>query len=81
MTDLGLLKQFLGLDIEKYDARINVIQSKYARYLLLNFNMAECKSSKLPFILGVKLGEFGSSPLVDNSLYRKLVGSLHLTHS
>ena len=26
MTDLGLLKQFLGLEIEKYDACIKVIQ-------------------------------------------------------
>ena len=26
MTDLGLLKQFLGLEIEKYDAKIKVSQ-------------------------------------------------------
>ena len=29
MTDLGLLKQFIGLDIEKYDAGIKVSQPKY----------------------------------------------------
>ena len=40
MTDLGLLKQFLGLEIEKYDAGIKFIQSKYVSDLLLNLNMA-----------------------------------------
>ena len=40
------------------------------------FKMAECKASKLPFLLGIKLGEFSASPLVDNSLYIQLVGSL-----
>ena len=82
MTDLGLLKQFLGLEIEQFDAGIKVSQSKYVADLLLNLNMVECKESKFPFLSGVKLGEFGSSPLVDNSLYRQLVGSLlYLTHS
>ena len=38
--------------------------------------MNECKVSKCHFHSRVKLGDFGSSPLVDNSLYRKLVGSL-----
>ena len=40
------------------------------------------KAYKCPFLSGVKLGDFGSSPLVDNSLYMQLVGSLlYLTHS
>ena len=44
--------------------------------------MNESKESKCPFLSGVKLGDFGLSPLVDNSLYRKLVGrSLYRTHS
>ena len=81
MTDLGLLKQFLGLDIEQFDVGIKVNQSKYVADLLLKFKMAECKIAKCPFLSGVKRGDFGSSPLVDNSLYRQLVGSCCIPHT
>ena len=82
MTGLGLLKQFHGLEIEQYDASTMVIQSKYPSDLLLNLKMDECKENYFPFLSGVKLGDFGSSPLVDSSLYRQLVGRLlYLTHS
>ena len=82
MTDLGLLKQFLRLEIEKYEAGIKVNLPNYVVDLLLKFKMAECKASKFPFLSGIKLGDFGASPLVDNSLYRQLVGSLlYLTYS
>ena len=48
----------------------------------MKFKMAECKAAKCPFLFGIKLGEVGDSPLVDNSLYRYLVESLlYLTHS
>ena len=50
MTNLGLLKQFLGLEIEKYDAGIKVSQPKYAIDLLLKFKMDEFKASKYPFL-------------------------------
>ena len=76
MTNLGLLKKFIGLEIGKSNAGTKVNQSKYASDLLLNLKMVECKESKCPFLLGIKLGDFGSSPLVDSSLYRQLVGSL-----
>ena len=39
MTNLGLLKQFLGLEIEKYDAGINFNQSNYVADLLLKLKM------------------------------------------
>ena len=43
--------------------------------------MAECKEPKCPFLPGLKLVDFGSPLLVDNSLYRQLVESLlYLTH-
>ena len=44
--------------------------------------MSKCKESQCQFISGIKLGEVGDSPLVDNSLYRQLVRILlYLTHS
>ena len=82
IIDFGLLRQFLGLKIEKYKVGIKANQPKHAVDLLLKFKMAGCKASNFPFLSGIKLGEFGASPLVDNSLYIQLVGSLlYLTHS
>ena len=39
MTDLGLLKQFLGLEIEQSEKGIKVSQQKYDSYLFFKFNM------------------------------------------
>ena len=82
MTDLGLLKQFLGLEIEQSKRGIKFSQQNYASNLLLKINMDECKASKCPFFSSIKLGEVGESLLVDNSLYRQLVRILlYITHS
>jgi hypothetical protein len=44
--------------------------------------MTNCKSGPTPFLLGVKLEDGGETPLVENKLYKQLVGSLlYLTHS
>ena len=82
MTDLGLLSQFLGLKIAQSQHGIKVHQSKYALYLLNKFNMKYFKPNKTPFLSGVKLEEAGSSPMVNNALYRQLIGCLlYLTHT
>ena len=82
MIDLGLLKQFLGLEIVQCEAVFKVRQKKHASDLLFKFNMAEFMGKKFPFLSSIKLGEVGDSPLVDCSLYRQLVRSLmYLTHS
>ena len=76
MTDLGLLSQFLGLEIVQYQHGSKVHQSKHVLYLLKNFNIKYCKPSKNPFLSRVKLEEAGSSPMVKNTLYRQLIGCL-----
>jgi hypothetical protein len=82
MKDMGLLHFFLGLEIIQYALGIKLSQSKYAQYLLERFHMTNCKFSLSPFLSGVKLEDGGETPLVDNTLYRQLVGSLlYLTHS
>ena len=82
MTNLGLLSQFLGLEISQTKAGIKVHQSKYALDLLNKFKMKDCKEIKTPFLSGVKLEEADSSPMVNNTLYRKLIGCLlYLKHT
>ena len=44
--------------------------------------MKYCKPRNIPFLSGVKLEEAGSSPMVNNTLYRKSIGCLlYLTHT
>ena len=82
MTDLGLLIQFLGLKIAQSQHGIKVHQSKYALDFLNKFNMKYCNPRKTPFLSGVKLEKAGSSPMVNNTLYRQLIGCLlYLTHT
>ena len=82
MSDLGLLKQFMGLEIEQNFDGIMVTQSKYISELLVKFNMAECKASPFPFLSVFSLEERKSTPPMDCTIYRQLIGSLlYLTHS
>ena len=82
MSDLGLLKQFMGLKIEQNSNGIMVTQYKYISYLLVKFNMAECRPAPFPFLSGINLEEGKSTPPMDCTIYRQLIGSLlYLTHS
>ena len=82
MNDFGLLRQFLRLEIyQEYDG-IMVNQYNYIEYLLINFNMADFKAAPFPFLSGISLEEGKSTPSMDSTIYRQLIGSLlYLTHS
>jgi hypothetical protein len=82
MMDMGPLHFFLGLEISQDAFDIKISQAKYVRDLLDRFHMTYCKSTPTPFLSGIRLEYGWDTPLVDNTLYRKLVGSLlYLTHT
>jgi hypothetical protein len=81
MMDMGLLHFFLVLEISQDASSIKLSQAKYARDLLEIFHMTDFKSALTPFLSRVKLEDGGDTPLVDNTLYKQLVGILlYLTH-
>eukprot|EP00253_Pinus_taeda_P004174 PITA_04174 len=82
MTDLGHLLYFLGLQVLQSKEGISLSQSKYACDILRHFHIEDCKPAPSPFQSGVKLSVSCTSPEVDATLYRQLVGKLlYLTHT
>ena len=55
MTDLGLLRQFIGLEVSQNTLGIMISQSKYSLDMLKRFHMEYCKASPCPFLLGIRL--------------------------
>jgi hypothetical protein len=73
MANLGFLHYFLGLQ---------VLQTNEGIFLPSRFHVDDCKPTLSPFQSGVKLTSTCTSPEVDATLYRQLVGSLlYLTHT
>ncbi|XP_015168566.1 uncharacterized mitochondrial protein AtMg00810-like [Solanum tuberosum] len=82
MTDLGVMKYFLGMEVLQSSDGIFICQQKYISDILNRFKMQDCKPVSTPISTGVKLGKDEDSEKVDNSMYRSLIGSLlYLTAS
>eukprot|EP00253_Pinus_taeda_P025978 PITA_25978 len=82
MTDLSHLHYFLALQVLQSKEGISLSQSKYVCDLLRHFHMEDYKSAPSPFQSEAKLSVTCTSPEVDATLYRQLVGKfLYLTHS
>jgi len=61
---------------------IKTYQTKYAMDLLVIFHMTDYKYTSTPFLSGVHIEDGKDTPLVENTLYQQLVGSLiYLTHT
>ena len=82
MNELGLLRQFIGLEVSQDTSGIMILESRYSSDMLKGFHIEDCEETPCPFLSGIRLEEGGSTPLVDNTLYRQLIGILlYLTHS
>jgi hypothetical protein len=82
MINLGLLHYCIGVEVWQTYKHF-CFTMKYAKSLLDRFRMADCKISSTPMEKGLKLSAKTNSKVVNESVYRKLVGSLidliHLT--
>lgn len=82
MTDLGLLKYFLGLEVLQSKEGIFVCQKKYAVDMLKRFNMANCETSATPMNINEKLQCEDGTEKANPSVFRSMVGGLnYLTHT
>lgn len=76
MTDMGLLRYFLGIKVEQSGNGIFISQAKYVNEVLERFNMQESKATITPTVMGLKLSKEDNSKDFDPSLYKSMVGSL-----
>ena len=65
MTDFGLMKFFLGIEVQQSKSGIFISQSKYASVFLKIFNMSNYKISPTPVITGLKLSNDDDGSTID----------------
>ena len=76
MTDLGLLKYFLGIEVKQMHDGIFISQEKYAGQILERFKIQNSKATPTPTKVGLNLSKEDSNKRVDPTLYKSMVGSL-----
>ena len=60
MTDLGLLRKFIGLEVNKKSSGFIITQSRYTRDFFKRFHITDCKEAPFPFLSSIRLEEVGS---------------------
>lgn len=82
MTDLGMWRYFLGLDVTQEENGIFICQKKYAADLLKRFSMTNYKVAATPVSINEKFQHEDGTERADPRLFGSLVGGLnYLTHT
>ncbi|XP_066392274.1 uncharacterized mitochondrial protein AtMg00810-like [Miscanthus floridulus] len=82
MSDLGLLSFYLRLEVKQGEDAIKLGQAAYARKLVDKAGMGACNPYHALMEVRLKLSAKSSTPEVDATMYRSLVGSLcYLVHT
>jgi hypothetical protein len=82
MTYLGHCSKYLGLEFVQTKSGIKLHQQAYAKSILFEFGLMDCNASKTPLPAGFKLRKDTQTPLVDKTLYQRMIGKLKfLTHT
>jgi Reverse transcriptase (RNA-dependent DNA polymerase) len=70
MKELGELKHFLGLEVEKIQEGMFLCQYKYVKDFLETYNMIKCNPLTTPMEPNVKLRAGEGKNLDDTTMYR-----------
>ena len=82
MTDLGLMKYFLRIQVQQSKGKIFISQEKYVDDLLKKYRMVNCNPTSTPLVINKKLKLEDDNPKVNVHMYHSLVRSLmYLTHT
>jgi len=76
MTDLGLMRFFLGMEIKQSKEEIFINQQKYAKEILKKFHMENCKPTTTPMNQKDKFSKEDGTNRVDEEKFRSLIGCL-----
>ena len=76
MSLLGELTFFLGLQVHQTTTGIFLSQAKYLKQILKKYGVEECKPVSTPMITGCNISSHDDSPMVNQSEYRSMIGSL-----
>jgi hypothetical protein len=75
MSDLGLARQFLGIDIEQSPDRIAIGQRRFINSVLHRFGMQDCNGTMTPIDARPPI-EFTPVDSESQQLYQSLIGSI-----
>jgi hypothetical protein len=82
MKNLGGLKYFLGIEVDRSKQGIFLSQQKYIIDLLSEVRLVECKPVDTPIVQNHKLEEYTDQVPTDKVRYQRLVGKLiYLSHT
>ncbi|KAK2967352.1 hypothetical protein RJ640_026366 [Escallonia rubra] len=80
--EIALISYYLGIEVKQRDDGTFMSQEAYAKEVLKTFNMENCNPISIPIEMEKKLSRHIKEGLVDQTLFRSLVGSLrYLTYT
>ena len=75
--DLGVLKEYLGMNISKDKKGITIDQIKYATKVVERFGQQNCKPTRTPLPAGYKpMANMAKATSKEVTFYQKIIGSL-----
>lgn len=82
MSDLRLMRYFLGIQVNQSEGEDFISQEKYVDDLLKKFHMENFILVETPWVMNEKLQQDDIVEKMDSNVYRNLVGSLvYLTNT